>query len=100
MSFGGRVVSLSRCATRQGVEETGLIGSAGPTRRSLPIGLYVMAAAEHREPCDSRGSCTVLVARGGETPPRDSTIAWVSASADDRRSYPDSRHSLALQQVK
>ena len=73
MSFGGRVVSLSRCATRQRVEETGLIGSAGPTRRSLPIGLYVMAAAEHREPCDSRGSCTVLGARGGETPPRDST---------------------------
>jgi hypothetical protein len=34
-----------------------------------------MATAEHREPCESRGSCTVLGARGSETPPRDSTIA-------------------------
>jgi RNA-directed DNA polymerase len=33
----------------------------------------VMATAEHREPCGSRGSCTVLGARGGEIPPRDST---------------------------
>jgi hypothetical protein len=32
-----------------------------------------MATAEHREPCDLRGSCTVLGARGGEIPPRDST---------------------------
>jgi hypothetical protein len=31
------------------------------------------ATAEHREPCDSRGSCTVLGAPGGETPPGDST---------------------------
>src|SRR5450756_3007970 len=29
--------------------------------------------AEHREPCESRGSRTVLGARGGEIPPRDST---------------------------
>ena len=34
-----------------------------------------MAAAEHREPCESRGSCTVLGARGGEIPPRDSPTA-------------------------
>ena len=27
-----------------------------------------MATAEHREPCKSRGSCTVLGAPGGETP--------------------------------
>ena len=31
------------------------------------------ATAEHREPCDSRGSCTVLGAPGGEIPPGDST---------------------------
>jgi hypothetical protein len=30
--------------------------------------------AEHREPCESRGSRTVLGARGGEIPPRDSPI--------------------------
>src|SRR5262249_32280906 len=38
----------------------------------LRIGHYVMATAEHREPCDSRGSCTVLGAPGGEIPPGDS----------------------------
>ena len=32
-----------------------------------------MATAEHREPCDSRGSCTVLGAPGSEIPPGDST---------------------------
>jgi hypothetical protein len=32
-----------------------------------------MATAEHREPCDSRGSCTVLGAPGVESPPGDST---------------------------
>ena len=40
-----------------------------------PIGHSVMAMAEHREPCDSRGSCTVLGAPGGETPPGDSSFA-------------------------
>jgi hypothetical protein len=34
-----------------------------------------MATAEHREPCDSRGSCTVLGAPGGETPSGDSSRA-------------------------
>src|SRR5262249_25165491 len=33
------------------------------------------ATAEHREPCDSRGSCTVLGAPGGEIPPGDSTLS-------------------------
>jgi len=33
------------------------------------------ATAEHREPCDSRESCTVLGAPGGEIPPGDSTTA-------------------------
>ena len=32
-----------------------------------------METAEHREPCESRGSCTDLGAPGGETPPGDST---------------------------
>jgi len=41
----------------------------------LLTGLYAMATAEHREPCDSRGSCTVLGAPGGETPSGDSSIA-------------------------
>src|SRR5262245_50987681 len=43
------------------------------------------ATAEHREPCDSRGSRTVLGAPGGEIPSGDSTTPAVrSPSRDDR----------------
>jgi len=38
-------------------------------------GSYAMAAAEHREPCKSRGSCTVLGAPGGEIPLGDPPVA-------------------------
>src|SRR6266851_4451035 len=74
MSSGGYAASSSGCATRPKVRETGSTGYAGPTQHSLLIGRYVMATAEHREPCDSRGSCTVLGAPGGEIPPGDSTL--------------------------
>ena len=37
--------------------------------------LAAVPTVEHREPYESRGSRTVLGARGGEIPPRDSTIA-------------------------
>src|ERR1700757_2249800 len=60
MSSGGHVASSSGCATRPKAEEIGLTGYAEPTQHSSPIGRYVMATAEHREPCDSRGSCTVV----------------------------------------
>jgi hypothetical protein len=50
-------------------------GCTGRHRSSLLTGLYAMATAEHREPCDSRGSCTVLGAPGGETPSGDSSRA-------------------------
>src|SRR5262249_16734520 len=73
MSSGGHAASSSGCATRPKVRESGSHGYAVPTQHSLPIGGYVMATAEHREPCDSRGSCTVLGAPGGEIPPGDST---------------------------
>src|SRR5262245_6465898 len=79
MSSGGYAASSSGCATRPKVRETGSTGYVGPTQHSLLIGRYVMATAEHREPCDSRGSCTVLGAPGGEIPPSDSTIASVLA---------------------
>src|SRR5580704_15677378 len=75
MSSGGRVVSSSGCVTRPKGQEIGSTGYAGPTQRSLLIGHCVMATAEHREPCDSRGSCTVLGAPRGEIPPGDSTFA-------------------------
>src|SRR5258707_11330680 len=83
MSSGGHVASSSECATKPKVREIGLTGYAVPTRRSLLIGHYVMATAEHREPCDSRGSCTVLGAPSGETPPGDSSksvFAVISAA--------------------
>src|SRR5262244_3424654 len=78
MSSGGHVASSSGCATRPKVREIGLTGCAVPTQRSLLIGSYVMATAEHREPCDSRGSCTVLGAPGGAIPPGDSTGADIT----------------------
>src|SRR5260370_21674104 len=77
MSSGGYAASSSGCVTRPRAREIGSTVYAGPTQGSLLIGRYVMATAEHREPCDSRGSCTVLGAPGGEIPPGDSTWAAV-----------------------
>src|SRR5262245_11225446 len=80
ISSGGRGVSSSECATRPKGQEIGSTGYAGPTQHSLLIGHSVMATAEHREPCDSRGSCTVLGAPGGEIPPGDSSDSEVAAA--------------------
>src|SRR5258706_10004334 len=88
MSSGGNVASSSECATKPKVREIGLTGYAVPTRRSLLIGHYVMATAEHREPCDSRGSCTVLGAPSGETPPGDSSISSLRPRLLDVQIYP------------
>jgi hypothetical protein len=90
MSFGGRVASSSGCATRPKAREIGLTGCAVRTRHSLPIGRYVMATAEHREPCDSRGSCTVLGAPEGEIPAGDSTTAVFKRCLRHVRYYPNS----------
>src|SRR6516165_10217204 len=79
MSSGGHVASSSGCVTRPKAREIGSTGYAVPIQPSSPIGRYVMATAEHREPCDSRGSCTVLGAPGGETPPGDSSFSTDSA---------------------
>src|SRR6516164_4785820 len=92
MSSGGRVASSSDCATRPKAQEIGLTGYAAPTPRSLHIGHYVMATAEHREPCDSRGSCTVLGAPGGEIPPGDSTKGDIPEPLAHFRFTPESRH--------
>src|ERR1700720_2297163 len=75
MSSGGYAASSSGYVTRPRAREIGSTGYAGPTQHSLLIGRYVMATAEHREPCDSRGSCTVLGAPGGEIPPGDSSFS-------------------------
>src|ERR1700719_2350932 len=79
MSSGGYAASSSGCVTRPRAREIGSTGYAGPTQHSLLIGRYVMATAEHREPCDSRGSRTVLGAPGGEIPSGDSTFPAVPA---------------------
>ena len=71
----------------------GLSGYAAPTRHSSLIGSYVMATAEHREPCESRGSCTVLGAPGGEIPPGDSTDPPLDRRADHGGSPFNSRRS-------
>src|SRR5262245_3092203 len=81
MSSGGHVESSSDCATRPKAREIGLTGYAVPIQPSLHIGRYVMAPAEHREPCDSRGSRTVLGAPEGEIPSGDSTIAEILRSS-------------------
>src|SRR6202008_1913986 len=52
MSSGGCAASSSGCVTRPRAREIGSTGYAGPTQHSLLIGRYVMATAEHREPCD------------------------------------------------
>jgi hypothetical protein len=70
----------------QGVREIGLIGFAAQIQHSWHTGSYVMETAEHREPCESRGSRTVLGARGGEIPPRDSSSASFQTNAKDVRS--------------
>jgi hypothetical protein len=72
-SSGGHVVSSSDCAASQRAPRRGSLGFAGRPQRSSRIGHYVMATAEHREPCESRGSRTVLGAPGGAIPSGDSS---------------------------
>src|SRR5260370_41652966 len=73
MSSGGRAENSSGCVAGTKERATGLIGFAAQIRRSSLIGSCAMETAEHREPCASRGSRTVLGAPGGEIPPGDST---------------------------
>src|ERR1700745_1895671 len=75
MSSGGYAASSSGCATRPKAREIGSTEYAGPAQHSLPLGYYVTATAEHREPCDSVGACTGLGGPGGEIPSGDSTWA-------------------------
>src|SRR6516165_5745199 len=73
MSSAGRAENSNGCVTRPKGREIGLSGFAAQIQLCSLTGSYVMATAEHREPYESRGSRTVLGARGGEIPPRDST---------------------------
>src|ERR1700747_2312887 len=73
MSSAGAAANSGGGVARPRAHEIGLIGFAAQIRRSSLTGSYVMETAEHREPCESRGSRTVLGAPGGEIPPGDST---------------------------
>src|SRR5437899_13010524 len=95
MLSGGYAASSSGCVTRPRAREIGSTGYAGPSRHSLLIGRYVMATAEHREPCDSRGSCPVLGAPGGEIPSGDSTTAEILWLRESVGFTPASRRSSA-----
>lgn len=90
MSFDGHAANSSGWFIRPRVRETGSTGCAGRHRNSLPIGHFVMATAEHREPCESRGSRTVLGAPEGESPSGDSTIATAMRRPRYVRSDPNS----------
>src|ERR1700746_2601456 len=74
MSSAGRAANSNGCVSKPKEHATGLIGFAAQIRRSSLIGSCAMETAEHREPCESRGSRTDLGAPGGEIPPGDSTI--------------------------
>ena len=80
MSSAGRAANSNGFATTPKEREIGLSGFAVPIRLSSLTGSYGLATAEHREPCESRGSSTVLGAPGGEIPPGDSTSLCVLAA--------------------
>src|SRR5262245_51626817 len=72
-----------------GLERRGCVVRPWPLanwKREEPVddGKAVHATAEHREPCDSRGSCTVLGAPGGAIPPGDSTTCAVRQRLRER----------------
>src|SRR5271165_5581531 len=75
MSSAGRAANSNGCVLKPKEHATGLIGFAAQIRRSSLIGNCAMETAEHREPCESRGSRTDLGAPGGEIPPGDSTLS-------------------------
>src|SRR6202048_585241 len=59
MSSAGRAANSNGCVSKPKEHATGLIGFAAQIRRSSLIGSCAMETAEHREPCESRGSRTV-----------------------------------------
>src|SRR5208283_4215651 len=73
--------SSSACADVPGEQNNGWRGFVASDQRFFPIGRSSMSAAEHQKPCELRGSCTVLGARGGEIPPRDSPGTDICAAA-------------------
>jgi len=73
MSFAGRAANSSGCVAKPKDREIGSSGFAVPIQIYSPIGSFVMEMAEHREPCEPRGSRTVLGEPEGESPSGYST---------------------------
>src|ERR1700736_4312235 len=92
MSSAGRAANSNGCVSKPKEHATGLIGYAAQIRRSSLIGSCAMETAEHREPCESRGSCTDLGAPGGAIPPGDSPITSDSALQRCFRNWGLSEH--------
>src|SRR6202008_2670940 len=93
MSSAGRAANSNGCVSKPKEHATGLIGFAAQIRRSSLIGSCAMETAEHREPCESRGSRTDLGAPGGEIPPGDSTSRLYGLlHGSDRALTPAPRH--------
>ena len=88
-SVEGPVMGLEPKGLRCSALATGQLETGGARGR----GKAVQATAEHREPCDSRGSCTVLGAPGGEIPPGDSTTAEILRPSGSVSSTSESRLS-------
>src|SRR4030095_14277684 len=95
MSFDGHAASSSGCAIKPRARGTGLAGFGLRAGISLRTGCYAMATAEHREPCDSRGSCTVLGAPGGAIPLGDSTIRILEGRSEPNSVWSGLRHETA-----
>ena len=93
MSSAGRAANSNGCVSKPKEHATGLIGFAAQIRRSSLIGSCAMETAEHREPCESRGSRTDLGAPGGEIPPGDSTLATFRCSAMTCRMHDFKQHT-------
>ena len=81
MSFAGRAANSSGCVVKPKDREIGSTGFAALIQICSLIGSYVMEMAEHREPCEPRGSRTVLGEPGGESPPGYSTQAERAATS-------------------
>ena len=87
MSSAGRAANSNGCVSKPKEHATGLIGFAAQIRRSSLIGSCAVETAEHREPCELRGSRTDLGAPGGEIPPGNSTKASVRRVATIRPEF-------------
>src|SRR5262245_35249551 len=89
MSFDGHAASSSGCAIKPKVHGTGSAAFVGRTGISLRTGSYAMPTAEHREPCDSRGSCTDLERLGVKVPRATRQLETRNAAGSrDRRESP------------